>query len=83
MDSYTLKKHSGTGELHLFVGRFNPPNSAHPCTSHSVSICEKMKFADSERNIFSCQKEGEARTKCAEVGRAVCGICVSSLYATY
>ena len=83
MDSYTLKKHAQTGEVHLFIGRFNPPNSPTKCTSSGVSICKKMKFADSERNVFGCLKEGEARIKCAEVGRAVCGICVSSLYATY
>ena len=83
MDSYTLKKHKETGELHLFLGKFNPPNSEYKCTSQSYSICEKMSSSDNAGNKFACATEQEARTKCAELGRNVCGICVSSLYASY
>lgn len=83
MDSYTLKKHKDTGELHLFVGQFNPPGSDYTCTSSRLSICDKMQSSDSQGNIFACLTESDARKKCAEIGRSVCGICVSSLYATY
>ena len=41
-----------------------------------------MKKSESEKNIFMCYNENEARTKCAEIGRAVCGTCVSHLYST-
>ncbi|SDK53666.1 hypothetical protein SAMN05192566_1567 [Methylophilus rhizosphaerae] len=83
MEAYTLKQHKSTGELHLFVGRFNPPKSDFKCTSSSLSICEKMSKSDSKSNEFTCLTEDEARVKCAEIGRSVCGICVSNLYATY
>jgi len=83
MDSYTLKKHKETEELHLFLGRFNPPNSEYKCTSQSLSLCEKMASSDSAGNKFACAAEQEARSKCAEIGRGVCGVCVSSLYTTY
>lgn len=83
MDSYTLKKHKVTNELHIFIGRFNPPGTDRGCVSSRISICEKMQGVDSQGNVFACLTEGQARTQCAELGRKVCGICVSNLYATY
>ena len=35
------------------------------------------------QNVRICLNEGEARNMAAEIGRAVCGICVSHLYTTY
>lgn len=79
MDAYTLKKKSNTEEFHLFKGKM----TEEACTSKQVSICEKMDKSESSGNKFTCYNEDEARKTCAEIGRAVCGICVSHLYATY
>jgi len=78
MKAYTLKKKKDTKELHLFEGDMTPEG----CNSASTSICEKMKKSESEKNVFTCFNEDEARKKCAEIGRDVCGICVSHLYST-
>ncbi len=79
MDAYTLKQKEETDELHLFKGEMTPPNG---CNSISFSICEKMKKSESEGNVFTCYDEERARLSCAEIGRAVCGTCVSHLYST-
>jgi hypothetical protein len=79
MDAYTLKKKKDTGEYHLFEGSMTKDG----CTSKQVSICEKMDKSESTGNIFACADEDLARKKCAEIGREVCGICVSHLYTTY
>jgi hypothetical protein len=80
MDAYTLKRKKDTKELHLFKGKSNPDGG---CTSGQISICKKMEKSESEGNVFACKDETEARIKCAQEGRAVCGICASSLYTTY
>jgi hypothetical protein len=79
MKAYTLKEKKDTNEYHLFEGDFTPDG----CTSSNLSICEKMKKSESEKNIFACKDEKVARIKCAEQGRKVCGVCVSHLYTTY
>ena len=83
MKAYTLKKHKETAELHLFEGEMTLNNPNHKCTSDNTSVCKKMKKTDSKVNVFSCVKEQEARGQCAELGREVCGICVSHLYAGF
>lgn len=79
MKAYTLKKNGDTEELHLFEGDM----TTEACTSNPKSICKKMSKSESGGNIFTCKNEKEARSKCAELGRKVCGTCVSHLYATY
>lgn len=79
--TYTLKKHPETGQYHLFEGKMNPPGSEYKCTSESSSICEKMDHVKGH-NKFACETdEAQVRLECAKLGREVCGICVSSLYA--
>lgn len=34
-------------------------------------------------NEFTCENENGARMKVAEIGRQVCGDCISHLYETY
>ena len=80
---YTLKEHNTTGELHLFKGQITMTDPELKCTSAQWSECGKMNKNDSAKNKFACQKEDEARLKCAKIGRAVCGTCVSTLYTTY
>ena len=79
-DAYTLKQKKETEELHLFKGKFTEEGK---CTSGTTSICRKMTKDESKANKFSCLTEKEARKECAAIGRKVCGICVSHLYATY
>ena len=77
--AYTLKKMSETDECHLFKGEFTDDG----CTSKRESICKGMNKTDSSGNVFTCKDENAARLACAKKGRVVCGVCVSSLYATY
>lgn len=79
MDAYTLKKKNDTEEFHLFKGEMTEKG----CTSINISICEMMQKKDSEKNIFACKTENDARIECAKIGREVCGVCVSNLYTTY
>lgn len=79
MDAYTLKQRQETEELHLFKGEMTPPSA---CNSLNQSICKKMVKSESEGNIFTCYNEKQARLKCAEIGRNVCGTCVAHLYST-
>ncbi|WP_321516445.1 hypothetical protein [Marinifilum fragile] len=81
MKAYTLKK-KDTNEYHIFEGEMYPPGGEYKCSSGRKSICEKMLKSESERNIFACKDEKEARKLCAEHGRKVCGTCVSHLYKT-
>jgi hypothetical protein len=77
---YTLKQKKGTDEFHLFKGKMTAVDK---CTSEASSICNKMSGNESVGNRFTCESEDSARLKCAEIGRQVCGTCVSSLYTTY
>jgi hypothetical protein len=77
---YTLKKKRDTNELHLFPGEMKNQDA---CTSQLKSICEKMTSSESVANRFTCYDEDAARIECAKIGRSVCGICISSLYASY
>lgn len=79
MDAYTLKKKKETNEYHLFKGVM----SLNGCSSEQKSLCEMMNKSESAGNKFGCKNEDDARTECAKIGRAVCGVCVSQLYTTY
>ena len=76
MNYYTLKENE-TGELHLFEVRKKQDGK---CSSADESICGAMKKND---KYHLCLKEKEMRIKCAEIGRQVCGTCVSHLYENY
>ena len=77
---FSLKQKKETQEFHLFRAK---PTVDSKCTPESKSICKEMDLSESSERIFSCEKEAAARRKCAEIGRQVCGTCVSSLYETY
>lgn len=78
---YTLKKKKDTEELHLFEAEMNTAGTE--CTPKEKSVCREMDKSESSSNKFTCEDEKTARIKCAEIGRAVCGTCVSHLYATF
>jgi len=79
-DAYSFYKYRETDETHIFKGRFTPTN----CTANRLSICKKFdRTGDDAVQIKICLNENEARLYAARLGRSVCGICVSDLYATY
>ncbi len=81
MKAYTLKKRKDTQELHLFEGDMKPEGG---CMSSKTSICGGMEYSEGEKqNLFQCKSEDQIRIECAAIGRAVCGTCVSHLYASY
>jgi hypothetical protein len=77
---YSLKQKRDTDELHLFEGVMTSDTK---CQPNNLSICQAMHKKDSEQNIFWCEDESSARSRCAAIGRRVCGTCVSHLYTTY
>jgi len=76
---YTLKEDKDTRELHLFRAK---PTVKNKCKPNIDSICTVMNKNQSVRNVFACLSEDDARLKCAEIGREVCGNCVRHLYKT-
>lgn len=76
---YTLKRKKDTNELHLFEGKMVSDDE---CRSNLKSVCGMMEHSEGE-NIFQCEDEQSARERCAKLGRQVCGVCVSTLYATF
>lgn len=80
MAVYTMHKRRDTHEYHLFEGEMTEPGK---CSVPVYSICKKMKKQESAQTVFACQSEAYARANAAEIGRPVCGTCISHLYATY
>lgn len=78
---YSLIEMKNTGELHLFES--GKSLALGVCMKEKDSICGRMTISDKVRIIFECKNEDDARLECAKIGRAVCGTCVSHLYATY
>lgn len=81
MALYSLKKNN-IDEWHIFECHDENIFLKH-CVCESQSICQRMTIDDKNKclkNDFTCLNEEEARLKCAEMGRVVCGTCVSSLY---
>lgn len=76
---YSLIKRKNSEELHLFISRI--PSDG--CIAEDKSICKKMNFGEKAGVVFSCRDENEIRKKAAELGRRVCGTCISKLYNTY
>lgn len=80
MTVYSLKERKESAELHLFEARTTEPGK---CVPAIKSICKKMSLSETAHNVFLCYDEDSARNGCASAGRKVCGVCVSSLYASY
>lgn len=74
---YTLKQHPKTSEYHLFEAK---PTFDNKCIPNKKSMCTQMDNVDGFK--FACVTEQEAFTKCAELGRQVCGNCMKELYGT-
>lgn len=82
MKAYTLKKKEETEEYHLFEGNLL---GIKKCDTNLVkeSICKMISIDENGGNIFTCEDEDQARLKIAEIGKQVCGVCTSHLYANY
>lgn len=42
-----------------------------------------MDNSESQGNAFTCYTEDQARIQIAKIGKQVCGVCTSHLYANY
>lgn len=78
--SFTLKRKKSTNEYHLFKSFEVKDNS---WQTFSSSLCDTSNMDESSVNSkFKLLGEDEARLEVAKIGRKVCGLCVSYLYAT-
>lgn len=77
---YIIKQKENTEEYHIFTSYLTEKNE---CMTSNLSICKKMKNKESIQTNNKCMNEEKIRHEVAEIGRPVCGICVSSLYTTY
>lgn len=78
--AYSFLKKRSTEEKHIFEGEFTTKS----CNAPTLSICQKAN--QNEGSWISdaiCLTDSKARNKAAELGRSVCGTCVSHLYTTY
>jgi hypothetical protein len=80
-DAYSLLRYKDTNEIHIFKGHFTEKS----CTAQYSSICKKVTDWRNEEieNVKTCLDEDETRHIAADIGRDVCGICVSHLYSNY
>lgn len=85
MTVYTIRKKEGSEELHIFEAEWIPDSDPRSCSSKSKSICKKISrgATNTLRSSTNCMSESKARREAAELGRSVCGVCVSHLYATF
>jgi hypothetical protein len=80
-DAYSFYKYRETEEIHIYKGKFTSDTE---CNANRISICGKVnKVTEDTVRVISCLNEEEARRKAAEIGRTVCGGCVSHLYSSY
>jgi hypothetical protein len=79
--AYSFLRYANTEEVHVFEGKFTPSS----CTANFASICGKVEDRRKEvmETIEICLDEEEARLYAANIGRKVCGTCISRLYATF
>lgn len=78
---YSFLKDKKTEEKHIFEGDTNPKGG---CFADQKSICKKVTNENGNWIPDAiCLNDNIARKKTAEIGRSVCGVCVSHLYTTY
>lgn len=82
MTVYTLKKKNNTEEHHIFEGDWTDNETPRHCSVSKLSFCKKATKEGSSFIDRSCMSESRTRMVAAEMGRVVCGTCVSHLYAT-
>lgn len=78
---YSLKKHSNTGELHIFEGTSTGDSR---CSLERTSRCGRVNLNDVDSpSILACASASSMRLRCAEIGADVCGQCVATLYSPF
>ena len=75
---YSLQKRKQKNEFHLFIGK----DSNGTVQYNSTSICKQLELSESE-SVLTDLPEDQARIKCANGGKQVCGTCVSELYSIF
>lgn len=60
---------------------YRKPDPRYDCICKAMN-CDEAEKIEKER-LEEFYNEKDMRQKCAEIGRQVCGICVSSLYGTF
>lgn len=81
MITFSILKLAQTGEHHIFEGKLTSKDPL-ICESSRNSICRKVLLSGTDNIGERCLAEDVARKVAAELGRSVCGTCVSRLYAT-
>jgi hypothetical protein len=81
MITFSIRKLEETGEHHIYEGKLTSSDPLE-CVSGKNSICKKVMRSDTKHIGKSCLAEDVARKAAAVLGRSVCGVCVSHLYAT-
>lgn len=77
---YALAK--GDDLWHIFPATHKePPNTGCSLLNSRNSICNKLDWNDAIEKKDHCYNEHEMREECKEIGRPICGICISHLYA--
>lgn len=80
MKAYSFIKSAKTEEIHIFEGDF----TTNGCNAENKCICKKVQQSEGAWIDGSiCLEQQQAREKAANIGRPVCGDCVSHLYTTY
>ncbi len=84
MTVYTIRVSNESNEHHIYEGEWIPESEPKSCSNKLKSICQKALRSESKLlgKTTNCMGEQAARNRAAELGRKVCGVCVSSLYAT-
>ena len=75
---YSLQKRKHKNEFHLFQGGEVNGKMKY----NSSSFCDQLDMEGSEIVLIDL-KEDQARIKCANGGKQVCGACVSYLYSDF
>lgn len=81
MITYSIRKRKENDEHHIFEGKLTQTDPR-KCSNKDDSICKKVEHKDTVNVSASCLGEARARLTAAQLGRLVCGTCVSHLYAT-
>ena len=77
---YSIIKDKDTNEFHIF--KIDKDNMGHS-KAQDKSICQEMNYHNQTEVYHDCLDEDTIRKKAVDIGRQMCGICISSLYATF
>jgi len=76
---YVMATHPETGQWHIFPA--SQPDAQAACEFLSKdAICQILNWSDAAEKKQACMKHSTTRTKAAEIGRTMCGPCISHLY---